>query len=391
MSEFVSPELRQKKLQFGLQDQIHIHFFRNPLHVHTDQTTPLGNHRALNMGSSAKKKKEKKKDFQKPKLKVGKTRPKNTNATDTSFSAKSIVFKQQSLSESGRDPAALFNHNLSLLSSKAETQRRDALAYLTAACGTQQTDLPQPVSVVVDKAQQLILDGNAQVRQQLLKLFAALPKDELGDISKLLLYTRAGMTHMSNDIKLSSLSALNWLIAAQPEAVVSCAGGWVKILRTFQNLLGWHEDDSSKETSANATGKWTASKPATNNLGSNKLLVHQLTTFSAFLHAGLTRPDLASQRHAASARAQHLFPLWHTDAHLIPQKSNPYAYLNLFGSARDVEGEMYEDAEERVRVFDEFGFGGCFGKGVKEAKREAGEVGRAAKGVEKALRLVGEG
>jgi len=40
------------------------------------------------MGSSAKRKKEKAKDFQKPKLKVGKARPKNTNATDTSFAAK---------------------------------------------------------------------------------------------------------------------------------------------------------------------------------------------------------------------------------------------------------------------------------------------------------------
>ena len=40
------------------------------------------------MGSSAKRKKEKKKDFQKPKLKVGKTKPKAANFTDTSFQAK---------------------------------------------------------------------------------------------------------------------------------------------------------------------------------------------------------------------------------------------------------------------------------------------------------------
>jgi len=40
------------------------------------------------MGSSAKRKKEKAKDFAKPKLKVGKTKPKATNATDTSFRAK---------------------------------------------------------------------------------------------------------------------------------------------------------------------------------------------------------------------------------------------------------------------------------------------------------------
>ena len=40
------------------------------------------------MTSSAKKKRERKKDFQKPKLKVGKARPKAANQTDTSFRAK---------------------------------------------------------------------------------------------------------------------------------------------------------------------------------------------------------------------------------------------------------------------------------------------------------------
>jgi pre-rRNA-processing protein IPI1 len=40
------------------------------------------------MGSSTKKKKEKKKDFQKPKLKVGKTKAKPANFTDTSFKSK---------------------------------------------------------------------------------------------------------------------------------------------------------------------------------------------------------------------------------------------------------------------------------------------------------------
>jgi hypothetical protein len=41
------------------------------------------------MGASAKKKKDKKKDFQKAKLKVGKTKPKASNFTDTSFKSKS--------------------------------------------------------------------------------------------------------------------------------------------------------------------------------------------------------------------------------------------------------------------------------------------------------------
>jgi pre-rRNA-processing protein IPI1 len=40
------------------------------------------------MGKSAKAKKEKKKDFAKPKLKVGKTKAKADNFTDTSFKAR---------------------------------------------------------------------------------------------------------------------------------------------------------------------------------------------------------------------------------------------------------------------------------------------------------------
>ena len=42
------------------------------------------------MGSSNRKKKEKKKDFQKPKLKVGKAKAKASNFTDTSFKTKGI-------------------------------------------------------------------------------------------------------------------------------------------------------------------------------------------------------------------------------------------------------------------------------------------------------------
>jgi pre-rRNA-processing protein IPI1 len=40
------------------------------------------------MAKSNKAKKEKKKDFQKSKLKVGKSKPKSANFTDTSFKAK---------------------------------------------------------------------------------------------------------------------------------------------------------------------------------------------------------------------------------------------------------------------------------------------------------------
>jgi len=49
------------------------------------------------MGSSTKKKKDKKKDFQKAKLKVGKTKAKADNFTDTSFKSKCTFYASPSL------------------------------------------------------------------------------------------------------------------------------------------------------------------------------------------------------------------------------------------------------------------------------------------------------
>jgi hypothetical protein len=54
------------------------------------------------MGKSAKAKKEKKKDFQKAKLKVGKTKPKASNATDTSFKARCKTSNSQASCWSSR-------------------------------------------------------------------------------------------------------------------------------------------------------------------------------------------------------------------------------------------------------------------------------------------------
>lgn len=336
------------------------------------------------MGSSARKKREKKADFVKPKLKVGKARPKNTNATDTSFKAKAIVLKQQSLNEGTRDASALFHHNLSLLSSRNDTQRRDALTYLiTAVAAAPSAAIPKPASEVLAKASPLILDGSSAVRGQVVKLLQLLPTAQLGNLEQTVLYTRAGLTHLSNDIRLTALDVLDWLIQTNGESIVSQAGGWVKTLTTFQNLLSWQGTTAS---STIQNGKWSATRTKT-NLGSNKLLVHQLTTLALFLTAGLSRlsPDLE----ADTKRTAALFPLWQGDAHFLPKKSNPFGYLNLSGAPRDVESEVYDGAEERMNIFAELNLHGAFQFGVQEVKAEGGEIGRAASAVVKALNLMG--
>lgn len=299
-----------------------------------------------------------------------------------------IILKQQSLTEGGRDSSSLFNHNLSLFSAKNETQRKEALGYVTSIVSTHTAEsLPQPCSVILAKAQPLILDGNAGVRGQLLKLLKTLSAAQLGPLDQILLYTRAGMSHLSTEIRMSALDVLDWLMDTDGEAVVGCAGGWIKTLKTFQNLLSW---SSSQTTASGAVtnGKWSATKPTT-SLGSNKLLVHQLNTLGGFLNAGLRKP--VADPEAMAKPAAEIFPLWHTDAHLLPTKSNTYGYLNLFGAPRDMESEMYDDAEGRNESLIESGLFDAFSSGVAEAKKEGGEVGRAASVVAKALRLVDQG
>ena len=69
---------------------------------------------------------------------------------------------------------------------------------------------------------------------------------------------------------------------------------------------------------------------------------------------------------------------------MLPKRSNAFAHLNLFGPPRDEESEMYVECEERQRIFQKR-FNAVVASGVEGAKREGGEVGRAAAGVAKAL------
>ena len=65
---------------------------------------------------------------------------------------------------------------------------------------------------------------------------------------------------------------------------------------------------------------------------------------------------------------------------MIPRRSNPYRRLNLFGPPRDEEAGMYEEREERQRVFDKR-FRAAVEWNVENAKKVGGQYGRIAAGV----------
>ena len=357
------------------------------------------------MGSSAKKKNEKRKDFKKPKLKVGKARPKPDNFTDTSFKAKgqsvcsrpewrfklltlveAIVLAHQSLSTNAPIQSMQFSHHLSLLSSRSSSQRRDSLAFLTTATISRPVNAPSPlpISVLLQKLNPLILDGSNSVRSQLLRCLSALPSLEIGPhIGQTLLYIRAGLTHLAADIRSSATDLLLWAIETCPNELVSCTGGWVKTLKCLLTVLHWNPTSVTPGKGA-AVGAhpWSSSLQAPTVGKESKIVVKTLNVLAAFLSAGL------KEAHDADAGGTYYekwpFPLRYVETHMLPNRSNAFAHLNLFGLPRDKESEMYVNREERQTIFQKR-FQAIVSSGVETAKREGGEVGRAAAGVAKVL------
>ena len=360
------------------------------------------------MGSSAKKKNEKRKDFKKPKLKVGKARPKPDNFTDTSFKAKgqfvssrlewnfksltvveAIVLAHQSLSTDAPTQSMQFSHHLSLLSSHSSSQRRDSLAFLTAATISRpvNTPSPQPISVLLPKLNPLILDGSNSVRSQLLRYLSTLPSLEFAPhIGQTLLYIRAGLTHLAADIRSSANDLLLWAIETCPNEVVSCTGGWVKTLKCLLTVLHWNPASVTPgKAAAVGANAWLSSlqAPIVGKLGfEGKIVVKTLNVLTAFLSAGLKEAHDADA--GGTYYAKWPFPLRYVEAHMPPNRSNAFTHLNLFGLPRDEESEMYVNREERQKIFQKR-FQAIVSSGVEAAKREGGEMGRAAAGVAKVL------
>lgn len=221
--------------------------------------------------------------------------------------------------------------------------------------------------------QRLVLDGSNAVRQQLLKLLQVLPQGDIAShADQLLLHTRAGMTHLASDIRTFNLDVLEWLLRVAGDEVVSCAGSWVKMLKCFLGLLGWQ---------AESTGKWSATRAFGKTNADAKIQAKQISTLALFLKSGL----VPSQKSAPLATAGDSFPVWQTQHHLPAERSNAYAHLNLFGAARDEEAEMYEDREDRQRVFHERAEAAVV-SGLEQATKGGGELGRAAAQLRRVIR-----
>lgn len=236
------------------------------------------------------------------------------------------------------------------------------------------------------------------MRSNLLRLLRALPpRDIEGHMERMLPHIRAGMTHLAQDIGSSALDILQWALEVGGEELVACPGGWMKTVKSLLVMVGWRTSsataaaaETSHPSSSFSPGShnhhhvgWSSDSNRSAVFGQasskeGKILVKCVDTLSALLFTGLGA-DVNSKE---EERAAWGFPLSHTVQHMLPQRSNPYGYLNLFGPPRDEESAGYVYREDRQRVFARrFQF--VIQEGLVRLKKEAGEYGRAAAKAEK--------
>lgn len=169
------------------------------------------------------------------------------------------------------------------------------------------------------------------------------------------------------------MDMLMWALECCGNALVSCPGGWVKTLKSLLAMQGWPVELSSPAWSS---GKMSFGKPGSEG----KTMVKSLNTMASLLRAGF-EDSMHEEKLEATV---HGFPLRDAGLHLVSKRSNCFSPLDLFGPPRNEEAQIYEDREDRQRIFQKW-FQGPIERGVEAAKQEGGEVGRAASSVQKAV------
>ncbi|KAJ2451741.1 rRNA processing protein [Coemansia sp. RSA 2336] len=281
------------------------------------------------MPRSAKKKK-KAEDFKKVKLKLGKKKAPPSNATDTSFTAKSIVLAGQSISA---DKSAQLtnsrNHTLRELLTQlrhySAPTRRDAVSGLGDFIAMHPEILQAELGPIIEASVRLVVDSDPGVRKQLRRLYAEMlpmvPSNELAPFMPLaVVFTCSGMTHILDDIRADAVQFLDLLADAVPDSVAQFAP---RVLPSFFSML-----DTSTTTS---DGKRTEANARTALLTQSSRLTIMRSCYK-FLSV-ITRPltlstdplwFMSSASASPVAPAQQLFH---------PNCPAPFAAMNLFGEA----------------------------------------------------------
>lgn len=203
------------------------------------------------------------KDFEKQKLKVGKKKPENSNATRTSFQAKTLVLPSQLKAQD------LTSH-LSLTRHHQATTRKQALVHIGQILHLHEHESGNLLRSVAP----LMVDQDLQVRLALLDFLQKMQPSMLSPhINLIAVHIHAAMTHINPGIRADSTRYLDIVISKCPEEFVRQC--FTKTLTLYFPLFGWPLEGKTQAGSVStilSLGK-LAPKARTSHLSSlNRLL-----------------------------------------------------------------------------------------------------------------------
>ncbi|KAJ1024872.1 hypothetical protein NDA16_002908 [Ustilago loliicola] len=215
------------------------------------------------MPKATKRKKEKKADFQKTKLKLGKGKQAANNATDVSFKAKTIALPQQSIN-ADKSGKLVNSRNLTVadlalqLRHYSANVRRDAVDGIREILTLHPSLLLSAAASLIPELSRCIGDDDAAVRKQLHSLLAwmlpQIPAQLLGPYhNTLLLFTTSALSHIYPEVRLDAVKVLDVCLEILPHAATS---GWENAVFKMANTNSSAENTTS---ATNSAGPSTAS------------------------------------------------------------------------------------------------------------------------------------
>ncbi|KAI9506701.1 Rix1 complex component [Coemansia spiralis] len=212
------------------------------------------------MPKTSKKKQRKAEDFKKVKLKIGKKKAPPTNATDTSFTSKSIVLADQSIT-ADKSSQLTNSRNLTLkdilsqLRHYSVVTRKEAVVGMADLLSLHSELLATELGPIVEGTIRLVVDDEPVVRKNLLQLYNKfLPNIPARDLAPfvplLVIFICSAMTHILDDIRADAVKFLDLLVELIPAYVAQFSS---KILPNFYSLLETNTPSSeNKHTQINS-------------------------------------------------------------------------------------------------------------------------------------------
>ncbi|BGP15502.1 rRNA processing protein [Rhodosporidiobolus nylandii] len=304
------------------------------------------------MPKSAKHKSERKADFTKAKLKLGKGKQVAANATNTSFSAKSIALPSQTIQDIPKN-APVSRRNLTLPELLVQTRhystqtKREAIVEISQLLAAHPHLLTQHLLPLTTSVAHLIPDSSNSVRQgarDVLRFICEnLSQGQLTSVSPgIVLFTLSALSSLDDPVRIDALKILDLLLSFIPEEIVRGWDGTADVSASgVADLLATQMGDEEKGTGAKvveallgmlkvrsvglqkAQGAFTTQAAGSDLSPSARLAV--LTTLATFLRASLSPSSVSAPAAASTSTASD--PWYLSTSFLTPR-----AYASFLAS-----------------------------------------------------------